>query len=91
MAPIIGLIALLLTLYSYIVIIDVVLSLLINFNVINNSNDFVRQIHTFTYKMTNPVYSKIRSVIPPIGGIDLSPLIVLIAIWFIRASLVYYF
>ena len=75
----------LLQLYIYVIIIDVVLSWLINFQVINTSNQLVRQVHTFTFKATNPVYQKVRQVVPAFGGLDLSPLFVILgvqlAIW----------
>lgn len=70
----------LLQLYMYVIIIDVVLSWLINFQVINTSNQFVRQVHAFTYRATNPIYQKIRQVIPPFGGLDLSPLVAILGV-----------
>jgi YggT family protein len=79
MSPL-GAILFLLQLYFYVVIIDVILSWLINFQVINKSNQIVRQIHTFTFKLTDPAYRWIRQVIPPIGGLDLSPLVLIIGI-----------
>ena len=79
MSPI-AIIVLLLQLYIYVVIADVVLSLLINFDVISRSNEIVRQIHTFTYRMTDPAYRRIRQVLPPIAGFDLSPLFVILGV-----------
>lgn len=79
MSPI-AVILFLLQLYIYVIIVDVILSWLINFQVINGGSPFVRQIHTFTYKLTNPAYQKIRSFIPPIGGLDLSPLFLILGV-----------
>lgn len=73
-----------LTLYFYIIIIDVILSWLINFNVINTSNQLVRQVHLFTYRMTDPAYRRIRQVIPPIGGLDLSPLVLILGLQLLK-------
>lgn len=83
---------LLVRLYIWVVIIDIVLSWLINFDVINSSSPFVRTVHGFTFKMTNPAYKKIRSVIPPIGGLDLSPIVLIIGVqvgWWLVASLLF--
>ena len=83
---------LLVRLYIWVVIIDIVLSWLINFDVINSSSPFVRTVHTFTFKMTNPAYKKIRSVVPAIGGLDLSPIFLIIGVqvaWWLIASLLF--
>lgn len=79
MSPI-AIVLLLLQLYIYVILVDVVMSWLINFQVINGASPFVRQVHTFTFKMTNPAYKKIRSVVPPIGGLDLSPLFLILGV-----------
>lgn len=78
--------------YIWIILADVILSWLINFQVINSSSQFVRSVHTFTFKMTDPAYKKIRSVIPPIGGLDLSPIVLIIGVqvaWWLIASLLF--
>lgn len=83
---------LLVRLYIWVIIIDIILSWLINFQVINSSSPFVRTVHTFTFKMTNPAYKKIRSVIPPIGGLDLSPIVLIVGIqvaWWLLASILF--
>jgi len=74
-------------LYIFIVIISVVLTWLVQFNVVNTSNQLVYMVGDFLYKITEPVLKRIRSVIPPIGGIDLSPLILLLVLWFVQAQL----
>lgn len=71
-------------LYMWALIISVILSWLVQFNVINTSNRFVYAIGDFLYRITEPVLGRIRSVIPPVGGIDLSPLIVILALVFLR-------
>lgn len=70
----------LLTLVWWIIVIQAVLSWLIAFNVINTHNDFVRQIWTSLDRLTDPIYRPIRKVMPDFGALDLSPIVVLIAI-----------
>ena len=87
--PVFALLMLLLDLYYWVVIIAVILSWLIAFNVINTYNNFVRSLVNAIGAVTEPVFRQVRRVIPPFGGLDLSPLIVLVGIWFIRYSLRY--
>ena len=78
-----------LTIYIWVLIIQAVLSWLIAFNVINTYNNFVRTLLRALESLTEPVFRRIRKVIPPMGGLDLSPLVVLVVIWFIQYSLVW--
>lgn len=71
-------------LYMWALIISVVLSWLVQFNVINTSNRFIYTIGDFLYRVTEPVLGRIRSIIPGIGGIDLSPMILILALVFLR-------
>lgn len=71
-------------LYMWALIISVVLSWLIQFNVINTSNRFVYTIGDFLYRVTEPVLGRIRAIIPAVGGIDLSPMILILALVFLR-------
>ena len=73
------------SLYMYAVIISVVLTWLVHFNVINTSNQLVYMVGDFLYRITEPVLKRIRSVVPSIGGIDLSPLILLVGLVFVRS------
>ena len=82
--PISSLILLLLDIYWWVVIAAVVVSWLIAFNVINLHNNIVRSLVRLLDALTEPVFRLIRRIIPPFGGIDISPLIVLIAIWFLQ-------
>jgi YggT family protein len=79
-----------LKLYSYIVIANVLISWLIAFNVLNTQNRFVYSILEMTYKITNPVLNKIRSFLPNLGSIDISPVILLLLIWFIEMCMKLY-
>ena len=80
----------LLKLYSYVVIANVIISWLIAFNVLNTSNRFVYSVLEFTYKLTDPIYSKIRSFLPNLGSLDISPVILLLLIWFIEMCMKLY-
>ena len=77
-----------LDLYWWIVIINVIISWLIGFNVLNTQNRFVFMIFDFTNRLTNPILNKIRNFLPNFGTIDVSPVVLLLALWFIK-SLMY--
>ena len=79
-----------LKLYSYIVIANVVISWLIAFNVLNTSNRFVYSILDFTYRMTDPLLNKIRRFLPNLGAFDISPIVLLLLIWFIEMCMKLY-
>jgi YggT family protein len=78
--PIIALIAIILNLYWWVVIAAVIVSWLVAFNVINVHNNLARTVLRILYALTEPVFRPIRKVIPSVGGLDLSPLIVIIFI-----------
>ena len=80
----------LLKLYSYVVIANVIISWLISFNVLNTSNRFVYSVLEFTYKLTDPIYNKIRRFLPNLGAFDISPIILLLLIWFIEMCMKLY-
>lgn len=84
MHSILSLISLLIDIYVWILIAGAVMSWLIAFNVINQYNDFVRQVFYFIDRVTEPALAPIRRIIPPMGGLDLSPMILIIAMWFLR-------
>jgi len=74
----------LLTLYSWVVIAAVVLSLLISFNVVNPYNDFVRNLNHALRVVTEPVFRPVRKLLPNTGAFDFSPILVLVAIWILQ-------
>ncbi len=74
--------------YIWIVFAMVVVSWLLAFNVINRSNQFVYTVSDFLYRATEPVLSRIRGYIPNLGGIDLSPLVLLLGLYFFRRLIV---
>ncbi len=79
-----------LKLYSYVVIANVVVSWLVAFNVLNTSNRFVYSILDFTYRLTDPILNKIRRFLPNLGAFDISPIILLLLIWFIEMCMKIY-
>ena len=80
----------LLKLYTYVVIANVIISWLIAFNVLNTQNRFVYSILEMTYRLTNPILNKIRTFLPNLGSLDISPIILLLLIWFIEMCMKLY-
>lgn len=81
MNTLLAIIQTLLTVVWWIIVIQAVLSWLIAFNVINTSNDLVRNVWDALGKMTEPLYRPIRKVLPDFGALDLSPLVVLLILY----------
>ena len=79
-----------LKIYTYVVIANVVISWLIAFNVLNTSNRFVYSILEFTYRLTDPILIRIRRFLPNLGAFDISPIILLLLIWFIEMCMKFY-
>jgi YggT family protein len=73
-----------LQLYIYLLIAAAVLSWLIAFNVVNMRNQFVAMVADFLYRITEPALRPIRNIMPNLGGIDISPVILIFIIIFIR-------
>ena len=72
------------TIYLWIIIINAILSWLVAFKVLNTQNRFVSSILGATYKLTDPVLNKIRRFIPMFGSIDISPVILILFLMFLR-------
>ncbi len=87
MESLIALISLLITLYIYAILASVILSWLVAFNVVNTSNRVVYQVGDFLYRITEPALRPIRNFLPAMGGIDISPLILLLVLWFAQRLL----
>lgn len=77
----------LLQLYVYVLIAAAVFSWLIAFNAVNPRNQFVATVGNFLYQVTEPVLRPIRNILPAMGGLDLSPIVVILIIFFIQAVL----
>ncbi len=80
----------LLKLYTYVVIVNVILSWLIAFNILNTQNRFVYSILELSYKLTDPILNKIRRFLPHLGNLDISPIILLLLIWFVEMCMKLY-
>ena len=72
------------TIYLWIIIINAILSWLVAFNILNTQNRFVFSVLDVTYKLTDPALSKIRRFIPMFGSIDISPVILILLLMFLR-------
>jgi len=75
--------------YIWCLIISAVMSWLVAFNVINTRNRFVFMLGDFLYRITEPALAPIRRVIPNLGGIDISPVVLILLLIFLRNLLVY--
>jgi YggT family protein len=84
MVPLIGFIVLVIDLYIWVVIAGAILSWLIAFNVVNTQNRFVYSVADMLYRITEPALRPIRSILPNLGGIDISPVILILFLLFIR-------
>ena len=79
-----------LKLYSYVVIANVLISWLIAFNILNTQNRFVYSILELSYRLTDPILNRIRGFLPNLGSLDISPMILLLLIWFIEMCMKLY-
>jgi len=90
MRAILDVILLALQLYVWILIAAAVLSWLLAFNVVNSRNQFVATVGDFLYRITEPVLRPIRNALPSLGGIDISPVILILLIFLIQRIIVLY-
>jgi YggT family protein len=88
MLQLLGYIDLLLRLYTYVLIAAAIFSWLVAFNVINSRSPAVVAVGRFLYQVTEPVLRPIRNMLPPMGGIDVSPIVVILIIWFIQIVII---
>ncbi|MEA2984518.1 MAG: YggT family protein [Alphaproteobacteria bacterium] len=79
-----------LDLYIWLLIASAVLSWLIAFNVVNTRNQFVSMLWDFLYRITEPALAPIRAIMPNLGGIDISPVILILIIIFIQKVIINY-
>ncbi len=82
--------AILLNILWWIIIVQAVMSWLLAFNVINTHNEFVRQLWYVLERITEPLYRPLRRIMPDFGGIDLTPMLVLILLIIIRGPVLSY-
>ena len=88
LGPLFWLLNTVIELYIWIVIAGVILSWLITFNIINTSNRFVYMVGDFLHRVTEPALRPIRNVLPNLGGIDLSPLVLILLLLFTQQVLI---
>ena len=82
--PFLWLVLTVIDLYMWVVIISVVLSWLVSFNVLNTSNRLVYMIGDFTHRFTEPALRRIRRYIPNLGGMDISPVVLILGLIFLQ-------
>ena len=87
--PISDLILVVLELYTWVVIISAIMSWLVAFNVVNTSNRLVYTIGEFLYRLTEPALRPIRRQLPMIGGVDISPIILLLILYFLKRVVIW--
>lgn len=90
MRAILDIVLIILDLYVWLLIAAAILSWLIAFNVVNTRNQFVSAIAEFLYRITEPVLAPIRNFMPNLGGLDISPVILILIIMFIQRVITYY-
>lgn len=90
MRAVLDVVMLALNLYVWLLIASAVLSWLIAFNVVNTRNQFVSTVWDLLYRITEPALRPIRNMLPNLGGIDISPIILLLAIFFIQSVITRY-
>ena len=90
MRALLNVILLALQFYTYLIVASAILSWLVAFNVVNTRNNFVRSIWNFLDAVTEPVLRPIRSILPNLGGVDISPIILILLIIFIQNLIVDY-
>jgi len=90
MRALLDVVLLVLQLYVWLLIAAAILSWLIAFNVVNTGNQLVGTVADFLYRITEPVLRPIRSLLPNLGGIDVSPVILILIIFFIQSVIVRY-
>ena len=78
------------TIYIWFLIASVILSWLVSFNVVNTSNQFVSMMGEFLYRITEPALRPIRRFLPSLGGIDVSPVVLILVLVFLRNILFEY-
>jgi YggT family protein len=88
--PISWLLVQILDLYWWVIIIAVVCSWLVSFGVINRYNHVARSILQILWALTEPIFRPIRRILPPMGGLDLSPLVAILLVSFLRYTIIWF-
>jgi YggT family protein len=91
MGAILWLILTVIDLFIWLLIISAIMSWLIAFNVVNTRNRFVYMVMDALYKITDPVLRPIRNILPNFGGVDISPIIVILILLFVKRAILFGF
>ncbi len=84
-SAVLDIIEVVLNFYIWVIIVGAVMSWLIAFNVINTQNRYVQMVGDFVFKITDPALKRLRNVLPSMGGLDLSPLVLILVIMFVQS------
>ncbi len=87
LVPLLQVFGLAISIYIQLIVVSVIFSWLLAFNIINPRNQFVHMVGDFLGRITDPVYRRIRRYIPPMGSLDISPLILILGLIFLRGVL----
>ena len=90
MNSLLALIIQIINLYKFVLLIYIIATWLISFNIINTSNRFVYSAMEFLYRLCEPSLRLVRKYVPNFGNIDISPIIVYLLLWFIQSLLIEY-
>ena len=90
MRAVLDIVLIVLDLYVWLLIASAILSWLIAFNVVNTRNQLVSAVAEFLYRITEPLLAPIRAFMPNLGGLDISPIILILIIMFIQRVITYY-
>jgi YggT family protein len=90
MRAVLDIVLIVLDLYVWLLIAAAILSWLIAFNVVNTRNQFVSAVAEFLYRITEPLLRPIRNILPDLGGLDISPIILILLILLIQRIIGYY-
>ena len=88
MSELLPFIAMLIELYMYLVIASVILSWLVSFNMLNTRNRFIYAVGTALHRLTEPALSRIRRYMPNLGGIDITPVVLILGLLFLQKVVV---
>ena len=90
MTSLLYLIIQIINLFQFVLIIYIILTWLVNFNIVNTGNRFVYSILDALYRLCEPSLNFVRRYLPAVGAIDLSPIVVYLGLWFVKSLLIEY-
>ena len=90
MNSLLGLIIQIINLYKLVLLIYIIATWLISFNIINTSNRFIYRVMEILYRLSEPSLRLVRKYVPTFGNVDISPIIVYLLLWFIQSLLIEY-